>query len=142
MKIPFSSLNVAITLAAIAFLTIVMHLLFAMRFLPGIGNSLPEDQPDRVVVVLLLLVAFVGGWLWALLASVRNSRVGLIALLIFSLLGAVGWGVSSVVVFCRARCAVVWPVAEVINWSNVISRLATALAIGFYLRSKTDDYSS
>src|SRR5258708_39464811 len=97
MKTSSLSLNVAFLLSSVAFLTGIARLILDVRFVPEVFNAMPENQPGQVALVIVLFVAFFGGWLWALLSSARASRRGLIALLIFDLLMAVSWGLSNLV---------------------------------------------
>jgi hypothetical protein len=135
-KISIISLNVAVALSAVAFLTGIARLILEVRFVPEIVNSMPENQPGQVALLMLIPVAFFGGWLWALLAAVRNKRRGLIAALIFALLLAFGWGLPTVVAFCPTPCATVAPLTDIITWSNVVVGLIAAIAIGVYLASR------
>jgi hypothetical protein len=129
------SLDIAIILSGIAFITGVTRLILEVRFVPEIVSAMPEDQPGQTAVLVFVFVLFFGGWLWSLVATVRSRRAGLIALLIFNLLLSLPWGLGTVVVFCPTPCDVAWPLTDVVAWSNVIAGLIAAVAIGFYLRS-------
>lgn len=133
----FISLNAAVALSTVAFLTGIARLILEVRFVPEIMNAMPENLPGQVALVMLIPVAFFGGWLWALLAAVRNRRRGLITSLIFSLLLAFGWGLPTAVAFCPTPCATVAPLTDIITWANVITGLISALATGAYLVSKS-----
>lgn len=109
-------------------------MILEVRFVTEIVNALPPNQPGQVALVMLPIVVFFGGWLWALLAAVRNSRAGLIAALIFSLLLAFGWGLPTALIFCPTPCATVAPLTDIVTWSNVIIGLVAAIAVGFYVQ--------
>jgi hypothetical protein len=135
MKTSLLSFKVAILLSSIAFLTGIARLIIDVRFVPEVFNAMPENQPGQVALVMALFVALFGGWLWALLAATRDSRRGLIALLIFNLLMAVAWGLSTLVAFCPTPCAVAWPLTDIVIWLNVIVGLIAAMAVVLYWRS-------
>jgi hypothetical protein len=136
MKTSLLPLNVAILLSSVAFLTGIARLILDVRFVPEVFNAMPENQPSQAALVMVLFVALFGGWLWALLSATRNNRSGLIALLIFDLLMALGWGLSTVVAFCPTPCAVAWPLTDVVTWSNMIVGLLAALTVVLSLRSR------
>jgi hypothetical protein len=136
MKVSFLSLNVTILLSGIAFLTGVARLILEVRFVTEIVSAMPENKPGQVALVMLPIVMFFGGWLWALLAASRNNRAGLIAVLIFNLLLTFAWGLATAVAFCPTPCATVAPLTDIITWSNVIIGLIAAIAVGLYLLAK------
>src|SRR5215475_6686770 len=105
MKTSAVSLNTVLLLSCITFLTGIARLILDVRFVPEVFSAMPENQPGQVALVIALFVAFFAGWLWALLSTARDSRRGLIALLIFDLLLAVAWGLSTLVTFCPTPCA-------------------------------------
>jgi hypothetical protein len=85
MKTWFTSLNGAVTLAALALLSFIGYVLmefryFLERWIPGNGAAALET-----IVVLLI----VGGWLWALFAAQDGKRGGLAALSAFCVLAIV-----------------------------------------------------
>ena len=127
-----------IILSSVAFLTGIARLILDVRFVPEVYNAMPENQPAQVALVMALFVTLFAGWLWALLSATHDNRRGLIALLIFDLLMAFGWGLSTLVAFCPTPCATAWPLTDVVTWSNVIVGLLAALAVVLSLRSKVD----
>jgi hypothetical protein len=132
------SLNTTIVLSVLAFLTGIARLILDVRFVPEVFSALPEDQPGQTALVILLFVVLDGGWLWALITAARSSRRGLIALLILNLILGFGWGLGTLVAFCPIPCQVAKPLTDMVTLSNVIVGLAAALAIGLYLRSKSE----
>jgi hypothetical protein len=128
------SLNTVIALSGLAYLTGIARLILEVRFVPEIMNAMPDDQPGQVALVMLVPLAFFGGWLWALLALVGKWRGGLIAALIFALVLAFAWGLPTIVSFCPTPCATVAPLTDIVTWANVIVGLIAAIAIGFYMR--------
>jgi len=133
MRSWFMSRNGAITLSVIAFLTGLARLMLDARFVSEFADFM-GDQPGQVALVMLVFIAFYGGWIWALLVAVRGGRGGLIGALVFSLLLALGWGVTTVLVFCPTPCPTVSPLGDIIIWANLISGLAAAVALGRQLR--------
>jgi len=127
------SLNAAIALSVIAFVTGLARLMLDARFVSEFADFM-GNQPGQVALVMLGYIAFFGGWVWALLAAVRGSRGGLIGALICSLLLAVGEGLTTVLVFCPTPCPTVSPLGDIIIWANLIFGLAAAFALGLQLR--------
>jgi len=133
MRTWFTSLNAAIALSVIAFLTGLARLMLDARFVSEFADFM-GDQPGQVALVMLVFIAFFGGWVWALLAAVRGGRGGLIGALVCSLLLALGEGLTTVLVFCPTPCPTVSPLGDIIIWANLISGLVAAAALGLQLR--------
>ena len=133
MKTWFTSLNAAITFSVIAFLTGLARLMLDARFVSEFADFM-GDQPGQVALVMLTLIAFFGGWVWALLAAVRGGRGGLIGALVCSLLLALGDGLTTVLVFCPTPCPTVSPLGDIIIWANLIIGLVASAALGLQLR--------
>jgi hypothetical protein len=141
MKISTRFLNMVILLSSIAFLTGITRLMLDIRFVPEVFSAMPEDQPMQTGPVLLLFVVLYGVWLCALLDASRNSRRGLIALIVANLVLAFGWGFSTVVALCPTPCPVAYPLTDLVTWANVIIGLIAAAAGGLYLRSTSQSAS-
>jgi hypothetical protein len=130
MKNWVTSLNGAITLSAIAFILSIARTFLDFQFV------FSETAPDVGTVALAIgfyTVVF-GGWLWALLASVKGSRAGLIAALLFALLLPFGGGIATFTAFCPSPCATVGGLMEIANWANLITGLLAAAAAALHLR--------
>jgi hypothetical protein len=136
VKASLVSLNRVILFSSIAFLTGIARLILDVRFVPEVFSAMPENQPGQTALVMLMFIALFGGWLWAMLVAARDSRRGLIAVLLFNLIITFAWGVGTLVAFCPAPCPVAAPLTDIVTWSNVIVGLVAALAVGLYLRSK------
>ncbi len=131
MKTWFTPLkNVAITLSVVALLTVLARITYLDALFV---SELSEDQPWPIALSMLGYMAFVGVWIWALLAAGRGSRAGLIVALVFSLLVAFGGGLLTLLVFCPQGCAA-WPVGNIIVWAALIFGLAASAALGLQLR--------
>lgn len=130
MKTWFTSLNVAITLSVVALLTLLARITYLDALFV---SELSEDQPWPIALSMLGYMAFVGGWIWALLAAGRGRRAGLIVAFVFSLLVAFGGGLLTLLVFCPQGCAA-WPVGNIIVWAALIFGLAASAALGLQLR--------
>ena len=129
----FLSLNGAVTLGIIAFLTLMARLTFLdALYVPEFGVMLPENQPVTIALTMGVYMVLVGSWVWSLLAVARGSRVGLIVSLLFSLLTAFGGGLYTLTALCPNGCAAP-PVGNGIVWSNLISGAAASLALGLQL---------
>lgn len=75
---------------------------------------MPFTAPYMVIAFLLF-----GGWIWALLASLRGARVALMALVGFSLLNLV-FGLSTVAVLCPTPCQTAWPIADILVYAQLL----------------------
>jgi hypothetical protein len=125
----FLSLNGAITLSVIGFLAWLGRLFLDWAY---------EIHGDGLTILALVFVAFAGGWVWAMLAAIRGSRLGLIACLIFALLLDVGFALLMYFFWCPpAYCPSFpnqgfWPW----TWAHLIAGLLAASALVFQLRQK------
>ena len=125
------SLNGAITLSVIAFLTFLGRAFMDWRYeYPSQDPAGNWDTPGA-----LIYMALAGGWLWGLLAAVRGSRRGLIGSLIAVLLLDVALALATYVFFCPPWMGCKgWPNAWPWNWSNLISGAIAAVALAYQLR--------
>ncbi|MBI1259501.1 MAG: hypothetical protein GC204_18695 [Chloroflexi bacterium] len=129
----FMSLNGAVTLGILAFVTLIARLTFLdALYVPEFSAFLPESQPATIALTMLVYMVLVGGWVWALLAAAQGSRGGLIVSLLFSLLTAFGGGLFTLMTLCPNGCAAP-PVGNGIVWANLISGLAASIALIFQL---------
>jgi hypothetical protein len=137
MRAGFLLSTAVITLSSGAFLTGIARLILDVRFVPEVFNAMPENQPGQVAIVMALFVTLFGGWLRALLSASHDSRRGLVALLIFNLIITFGWGLGTVVAFCPTPCRAVFPLTDIVTWSNVIVGLIATIAVGIRIVSKS-----
>ena len=72
--------------------------------------------------------AILGGWIWALFAAGKDSRGGLIALLVYSVIVALGFGAISLLVFIS------YPVEILVYGSNLLLGSVAFVSILFRLR--------
>lgn len=130
----FMSLNGAITLSILAWLTLLAcSFLFAL-FVASDEMGIREDHPVTVALLIVWEMAVFGGWVWALLASIRGSRGGMIVALIFSLL-SVFLGGFTLSVFCAGKGCAAYPVGNIIVWAELVTGLAASVALGLQLRA-------
>lgn len=129
MKTWFTSLNGAITLSAVASLSMLARTFLDFQF---VFNEF-APSPGQAGLAILVMTAIFGGWLWALLAAVQNSRAGLIGALAFPLLG-VGGGLATMFALCPSPCPTAGGLMEIANWANLITGLLAAVAVGLHLR--------
>jgi hypothetical protein len=125
------SLNGAITLSVIALLTFLGRGFMDWRY------EYPQQDPSGAFDIpgALIYMALAGIWIWGLLAVVRGSRRGLVALMILALVLNVALALATYFIFCppRAGCEG-WPNAWLWNWANLISGLLAAAATTINLR--------
>lgn len=130
----FTSLNGAITLASVAFATLLARVTFLdALYVPEFRVLLPESQPVGIAVMIVIFMVFVGVWVWSLLAAAHSSRAGLMVSLTYCLFVALGGGLLTLLFLCPEGCAV-WPVGNLIVWANLISGLLASFALGIQLR--------
>lgn len=93
------------------------------------GYVFPEfGVPTSMVLPITAgMLAFYGGWLWALVAAAHEQRKGFIAILIYNLLLLV-FGVSTFTTLCPSPCETAWPTGEILMWSNVIIGIIATFA--------------
>jgi len=96
---------------------------------PEMGVSTADLLPITFGVL-----AFYGGWLWALIAAGRENRKGVAILLVYNLLLII-FGVSTFTTLCPSPCRTAWPTAEILMWSNVIVGVVAVLLVVLQLRS-------
>ena len=138
----FTSLNGALTLIVVALLTFLARISFLdAMFVPEFRVMLPEDRPASILLMMLWYMAFVGGWLWSLVAAARGRRAGFIVSLIYCLFIALGGGLLTLLALCPAGCAV-WPVGDLIVWANLISGLAASSALAVQVRQTSGQRKS
>ncbi|HSR32952.1 MAG TPA: hypothetical protein VLY63_20505 [Anaerolineae bacterium] len=131
MKNWFLSLNGAITLSGLAFLSFLGRAFLDWRYeFPAQDPAGNWDTPT-----VLIYLAFAGAWLWGMLAASGGSRRGLIACLILVLLLDVAMALATYFFFCPPWTGCEgWPNAWPWNWSNLIFGAIAALALGLQLR--------
>jgi len=120
--------NRVIALCVIALLAFQGYAVLAFIFMEkwGIG---------ALAVALVVYLALLGGWLWALLVAARGSRRGLITVAVFSLF-PVAAAASDLLVFCPSPCQDHWPLSEISFWSTLLAGLLAVLAVSVYLRGE------
>ncbi len=126
MKTWFTSLNGAITLSLISLLIFLGRAFIDFYYVYG------EFSIDLGVVTLAILLnmALFGGWIWGLLAAVKGSRRGLIAVLVFALFFLLTVAVGTLVAYCPSPCRTAWPLGEIANWVSLAVGLLAAVALG------------
>ncbi len=131
MKTWFNSLNGVINLSAMALLVFLWTVLLDWRYVYDTATL----GMVGVGLGALGYTAYLGVWIWGLLAATRGQRGGLLAALVFALL-LVGYAVLDLIVYCPTSC-VKWPVYYIANGLNLVAGLFAAVAIGSYLRLQT-----
>ncbi len=133
MKNWFLSLNGAITLSVIAFLTVLGRIFMDWRYeshLLGAAGSL-----DEFLYVLMFLV-FLGIYIWGMLAAINGSRRGLIACFIMVLLLNIGFALAFYLSWCPPASCTSSP--NMLRWNliHLIAGLFAAIALVFQLTGK------
>src|SRR5689334_19681195 len=130
MKSRVFSLNGAVTLAIVAFATLIARVTFLDALnVPEFRVMFPEVRPVGIAAMIVIFMIFIGVWVWSLLAAARGSRGGLIVVLLYSLFTALGGGLITLAAFCPIGCAAP-PVGDAVVWANLIVGLAASFALG------------
>ena len=139
MKNQLMYVNGALLLSVIALLAFLARLIFLdALFVTQFRSGFSEDRPWQVFQSMLVFMAFAGVWMWALLASARGSRAGMIGALIFNLLFAFFYGLLTLLVFCRPTGCAVWPAGNIIVWVALVAGLIACILLGGQLRQKKE----
>ena len=86
-------------------------------------------------VLTLVYVAFIAGWIWALLAASHNIRRAMYVLLAYGAIIALHAGATQVV-FCPFPCRTAWPLAQVVIWLNLLLGIPAVAVAVLSLRRK------
>ena len=131
MKSWFTSLNGAITLAAIALLTEVWRGFLDAMFV------YPNDIGDTSFMHLaaLIYVFLFAGWTWSLIAAGRGSRRALAAAFTINLVIVLILPISTLLFYCPLDClADVGWIFNLANTLNLVFGLLAAAALGLQFR--------
>jgi len=95
----------------------------------------PEQIPGvaATAVALVVHVAFLGGWIAALIALAGGHRWGGIACLGFALLPIL-LGATTATVFCPTPCETAAPLADIANWVCLALGILSAVSLVVFLR--------
>jgi hypothetical protein len=130
MKNWLTSLTAVIALNLISFINFIARSLLDWRYV--YPDFIPPGSNQTIFGAVLYLFIF-GVWFWGLIATAQSSRGALIMMMIFNLVFLLGVGLGTTLYFCPSPCPVIWPVSEVINWSNIIFGLLTPFISGLHL---------
>ena len=130
MKTWLTSFTTVIALNILGFISFIARSLLDWRYVYPIFMPAESDQIAYGAVFYLFVF---GIWFWALVAATQSSRGALVVMIVFNLVFLFGIGASTYFYFCPFPCPVIWPVSEIINWSNMVFGLLTPLISGLYL---------
>ena len=133
MKNWFVSLHGAITLSLLAFLAFIGRLFMDWRYESHLMGA--AGSPEEFLYILMFLI-FLGVYIWGMLAAIRGSRRGLIALFIMVVLLNIGLALATYFIWCPpASCP---SSANMLrwNWIHLILGLVAAIALGIQLIGK------
>lgn len=137
MKYRYESRNLALIFSVVALLSFLGHTFIDYGYVfPEMGVSTSDVLPITVGVL-----AFYGGWLWALIAAGRNSRKGLVTLFVYNMMLLL-FGISTFTTLCPSPCSTAWPTGEILMWSNVIIGFGATLLVAKHFRQPTQTFSS
>lgn len=81
----------------------------------------------------LVYVAFISGWIWALIALQGGSRRALYALLAYALL-LCAYALLDLVVYCPTTCPRIW-LYYIANWANLVFGVVSTASIVVRMRA-------
>ena len=133
MKNWFLSLQGAITLSVLAFLSYIGRVFMDWRYeshLMGAAGSFEE------FLYVLIFLVFMGVYMWGMLAAVSGSRRGLITCLILVLLLNIGFALATFLIWCPPADCTNSPNMWRWNWIHLVFGLLAAAALVFQLIGK------
>jgi hypothetical protein len=84
-------------------------------------------------ILTLVYLAFIAGWIWALLAASHNTRRAMYVLLVYGAIVALHAGVTQVA-FCPFPCRTAWPLGQVVIWLNLLLGVPAVVVSALSLR--------
>ena len=127
----FTSLNGAISLSVLALLAFLGRTMLDWRYEYPVFD--PSGSMDTSMTLTFLVL--VGIWLWGIVATVRGSRRGLIAILVMVLLLDVVFALSTYFFLCQPWTGCIgWPNAWPWNWTQLFLGLLSAVTIVYQLK--------
>lgn len=135
MKTWFTSLNGAITLSAIAWLTELWRAWLDMLFeYPG-GYVQAEIDSGSTLMVTLIYTAIFASWAYSMHLTMRGSRGALISTIVLNTLIWLAIPVGWIAAYCTGDCpAQAGLFFNTANWLNLIFGLLAAVALALQLR--------
>ena len=134
MKTWFTSLNGALALTALAWLSELWRAWLDMLFEYPIGFVHAEIDGGSTLAVTFIYTAVFAGWAYALHSTARGSRGALIATCVLNalvwLVIPVGWITAYCTGPCVANAGVLFNLA---NWLNLTFGLLAGVALAFQL---------
>jgi len=123
----FRSSNGVVLLSFLALLSLLF------RSYTDTAYILPGDYsgfgPNFGILWFFGYTVILGGWIWALVAAGKDSQGGLITLLVYSIVVALGFGAASLLVFVN------YPVEILIYGSNFLFGSIAFVSVLFRLRA-------
>lgn len=137
MKNWLTSLNGAVTLSAIAWLTELWRAWLDMLFeYPGGFVHAEIDGSSTLVVTLIYTVVF-AGWAYSMHSATPGSRGALIATLLFNTFVWLAIPVAWIAAYCTGDCpAHAGILFNTANWLNLFFGLLAAVALALQLRQR------
>ena len=78
-------------------------------------------------LITLVNLAFLAGWIWALIAASHQSRRAMTVLTIYNGI-LILFGVATVIVLCPWPCRTAWPTGQIAIVSNLVVGIPAAIA--------------
>lgn len=137
MKTWFTSLNGALALAALAWLSELWRAWLDMLFEYPRGVVHATIDGGTTLAVTLIYTAIFAGWVYALHLATRGSRGALIATFVLNALVWLAIPVGFILAYCTGPCvANAGVLINLANWLNLILGLLAGVALGLHLRQK------
>jgi hypothetical protein len=137
MKTWFTSLNTAIMLSAIAWLTELWRAWLDMLFEYPTGSVHAEIDGGSTLALTLVYTAVFAGWAYSLHSAARGNRGALVAALVLNTLIWLAIPVGWIAVYCTGDCpASAGILFNIANWLNLIFGLLASVVLIWQLRLK------
>lgn len=127
----------ASTWNAALILSVATLLSFLARAFIDYGFVYREVYPSirSLSILTLVYLAFIAGWIWALLAASHNSRRAIYVLLAYGAI-IVLHGSVTLVTFCPVPCRTAWPAGQVVIGSSLLASTCAVVALALSLTRK------
>ncbi len=133
MRSWFVSLDGVLWISGVALLSLLWRSLLDIRYV--LTEDMPNAGKGTVAAWTLVIVAFIGVWVWALLAGQAGARSGLIVLLVLAIVTGLLGGLASLLAF-RPIMPSAKPMGEIAIWSNLVTGVLAAISVGLRLWGK------
>ena len=126
-----------VALSVVSFLAWLERAFLDWGFVPEMHVLL---SPVAIAAATLFYTGLAAVWLAAIVRVREGRRGALLANAALNALFSFGLGIGTLFDFCPSPCGTVWPLMEIVNWSNLGLGLASVMAsLGAFVRVSSTD---